>query len=144
MLTTQQIKEIYDSGPFSINGVGFGYKRINNYLSDKRCVVFHVESKYKPEDLMRAETLPSTINIGGDEYIVDVVESRDARVAGCNDPNSEVVRSLQTDQRHIAGGLSITSTYKCGVPSDMMDNNHFIDKSSGTFAGIFFVAMPFF
>ena len=58
----------------NIIGVGYGYKTVNDVITNDKSIIFSVKEKKQKELLTEEELLPSNIIISGDNILTDVVQ----------------------------------------------------------------------
>ena len=95
-LVKSTILGLFQENKYNVTQVGYGCKQIGNTYIEDKCIRFGVSEKLPLSALSTETTIPSSINIGGTDYITDVYVAKDtAKVAtlclSAASPNNNVL-----------------------------------------------------
>lgn len=97
------------NAPSGVHFVVYGPKFKNGeYLNDTNCIVFGVEKKLPISELNENNIIPKKINLGGNEYLTDVVERKKMEANLCFKKTDPEVEFLNSRIRPLSGGLEIS------------------------------------
>ena len=104
-------KQLYDSTPDNIIGVGYGYKTKQGNLTNEKSIIFYVETKKPVSELDPSEILPSTVNLDQDNFITDVQSVSIPQLVPNSNSNCYVAQDTSSDvhretRQYLQGGLS--------------------------------------
>lgn len=74
-LIKEKIQELYRNKSNNVKFIGYGYKNINNQITDIVSITFAVDKKLPLNEIPESQIIPSAINIGNDFLATDVIES---------------------------------------------------------------------
>lgn len=118
------IKVLFLTNDYDITSVSFGYKKVNNLLTDEESIVFGVKKKKLATELPDEKIIPSIIEVDGDVYTTDVNEESEvvALATFCYNtgdnavpPNVPMpVRNNRSYSRPLSGGISGHASPRAG------------------------------
>lgn len=134
MIQHLQIDELYalNKDQYNLNGLAYGYKIKNNVKTQDKALIYFVPEKKTTTQLTSNQIIPRTIEVNGNTYITDVIETKNIGplVSNCGqyaDSSSDDHRFLT---RPLKGGISIG-------PFQPLDGNSLPDSASaGTLGGL--------
>lgn len=112
-----KIKELFENRANGVNSIFWGYKTINNEITDQQSIIFTVEEKKPLENLTEDVLISNQVDIGGEIYKTDIVESKSPSPLICYGFQSfvnPIVQEHRKKIRPLKGGVSITNTAYCG------------------------------
>jgi len=113
-----KIKEIFKNNKYNAHGVSLSKKIKNGKQTEELSITFDVLKKKDINSLTEEEKIPSHININGQAYETDVVESAPFKAMTCYDPGAspisqEILKTRtvsitnSTFSSHLRGGQQI-------------------------------------
>jgi len=119
-----KITELFENS-INVISVGYGYKTKNGQKTNQKSIIYRVEKKKPISDLSEEEKIPSEVEIGGEIFVTDVVESYRFKSHACDTQTEQQCISRVTpysnmwndtlipnrlSQRPLKGGCSMTRT----------------------------------
>jgi hypothetical protein len=116
MINIKKLEEIVDKlleeTPDNIIGVGYGYKSTNGLYTEKKSIVFNVLKKTPLNELSQNDIIPDEIEIDGEVFNTDVVESQINFLNNCPTEFSQFLNTPPPNRnkyRPLQGGISLTN-----------------------------------
>jgi hypothetical protein len=99
----------YEDTNDNIISVGYGFKKVGNFFTNEKSLVFGVKQKKKISDIDPADVIPEFVSVDGHIIKTDVIESAEIKPMAC-DPSFYAWQfstpQNQTKIRPIQGGVS--------------------------------------
>jgi hypothetical protein len=116
MLNLEKLEEIVDKlleeTPNNIIGVGYGFKSTNGLYNQEKSIVFNVVKKIPLNELSPDDIIPDKIEIDGEIFSTDVVESEINFLTNCPSEFSNFLTTPPPNRnsfRPLRGGVSLTN-----------------------------------
>jgi hypothetical protein len=111
-LISNLTQQYYESTSDNVVGVGYGYKSIDNKLTDEKSIVFTVNKKLPLNEVPETDLIPKTISLSGETFTTDVIEATIKFHQSCPPDfyNWATIPPQNRDKiRPLVGGLSTTN-----------------------------------
>lgn len=102
-------KQLYESTPDNVIGVGFGLKTKKGLETNAQSLIFYVQEKKSLDQLNPSEILPEYVNIDGTQYLTDIqCITRPQLVSSCYTANDATSADHRSSRTFLQGGISIS------------------------------------
>jgi hypothetical protein len=81
------IEDYFPNRPKNVIGLGYGYKVVNNTITDELSIIHYVDKKLSTNELNSDEIIPKTLLLDTSVYLTDVIEGNFKFLQGEPNPN---------------------------------------------------------
>lgn len=89
------IEDYFPNRPKNVIGLGYGYKVVNNTITDELSIIHYVDKKLSTNELNSDEIIPKTLLLDSSVYLTDVIEGNFKFLQG--EPNPNLASFCPTD-----------------------------------------------